>query len=91
MAQETRFSGGALRAAQSLCKGIQADLQRVNPALTFMPDINRVASTIEQETKLPELLKAAKHARDNVCVGSTPTERNAWQYLNNAITKAEQA
>ncbi|KKL77405.1 hypothetical protein LCGC14_2035260 [marine sediment metagenome] len=36
----------------------------------------------------PELLQAAIYARDNVCVGSSPVERNAWQYLNDAITKA---
>ena len=38
----------------------------------------------------PDLLQAAIYARDNVCVGSNPVERNAWQYLNDAITKAEQ-
>lgn len=38
-----------------------------------------------------ELISAAKYARDNVCVGSSPVERNAWQYLNDAIVDFEQA
>ncbi len=38
---------------------------------------------------IPSLLAAAKYARDNVAVGSSPTERNAWQRLDVALTLAE--
>ena len=38
-----------------------------------------------------QLIAAAEYARDNACGGSAPTERNAWQHLNDALTDLERA